>query len=46
MGPTYRWNVITASALNNPAYLQEANQLFNDEQAGILTNTGGDFLGT
>jgi hypothetical protein len=46
MGPSYRFNVITPSALSDPAYLLKSEAAFNDNQSGILTNSGGDFLGT
>ena len=45
MGPSYRFNVITPSALSDPAYLLKSEVAFNDNQSGILTNSGGDFLG-
>ncbi|MCJ1249030.1 hypothetical protein MMC30_006252 [Trapelia coarctata] len=44
MGPSYRFNVITPSALSDPAYLLKSEAAFNDNQSGILTNSGGDFL--
>jgi len=44
MGPSYRVNVITSSSLRDPAVLATAEQLYNDKQEGILTNSGGDFL--
>ncbi|MCJ1462091.1 hypothetical protein MMC07_000691 [Pseudocyphellaria aurata] len=44
MGPSYRVNAITSSSLANPAFAAEAADLFNNDQSGILTNTGGDFL--
>lgn len=45
MGPTYRVNAITSSSLANPEFASQAAALFNNDQSGILTNTGGDFLG-
>ncbi|KZF20175.1 GMC oxidoreductase [Xylona heveae TC161] len=44
MGPSYRVNAITSSSFTNPEFLQEAEREYNEEQAGILTNSGGDFL--
>ncbi|KAJ5628745.1 GMC oxidoreductase [Penicillium lividum] len=44
MGPTYRVNVITSSSLSNSEFLAQAEDLFNNKQEGILTNSGGDFL--
>lgn len=44
-GPTYNTSLITDSALGQPAYLNEAMQLFATEQSGLLSNPGSDFLG-
>ena len=44
MGPSYRVNVITASSLANPSFAANASEEFDAHQAGILTNSGGDFL--
>lgn len=44
MGPTWRMNLITASSLSNPTFAMEASRQFNEEQSGILTNSGGDWL--
>ncbi len=44
-GPTYNTNLITDSALGQPAYLNEAMELFASEQGGLLSNPGSDFLG-
>lgn len=44
MGPSYRVNVVTASQLANPVFAQQAAADFNNNQSGILTNSGGDFL--
>jgi choline dehydrogenase len=46
MGPSYRVNVITGSALRDPQYAAQAIDDFNNKQAGILTNSGGDLFGT
>jgi choline dehydrogenase len=45
MGITYRMNLITASSLGNPDFLIEAERNFTDDQSGILTSPGGDWLG-
>lgn len=44
-GPTYNTSLITDSALGQPAYLNEAMQLFATEKGGLLSNPGSDFLG-
>lgn len=44
-GPAYRVNVITASALGDPAFAEQAAEDFVNKQEGILTNQGGDLLG-
>ncbi|CAG8047126.1 unnamed protein product [Penicillium olsonii] len=44
MGPTYRVNVITSSSLSDAKFAAEADDLYNNKQEGILTNSGGDFL--
>lgn len=44
MGPSYRINAITSSSLAIPDFLHEAENLYNEKQEGILTNSGGDFL--
>lgn len=44
-GPTYNTSLITDSVLGQPAYLNEAMQLFASEQSGLLSNPGSDFLG-
>lgn len=43
-GPSYRVNVQTASALAYGDNIYRANDEFNNDQNGILSNTGGDFL--
>lgn len=43
MGPSYRVNVVTANSLANPAFASEATALYDNNQSGILTNSGGDF---
>jgi choline dehydrogenase len=45
MGPSYRVNVITASAMADPAFAAQAANLFNTQQSGILTSPVGDFGG-
>lgn len=45
MGPSYRVNVITASAMADPAFAAQAADLFNTQQSGILTSPVGDFGG-
>lgn len=45
MGPSYKVNVLTGSALADPQFAYEAAAQFNDNQSGMLTNSGGDFLG-
>lgn len=45
MGPSYRTNVITSSSLQNPQYANQANSDFDNRQAGMLTNAGGDLFG-
>ena len=42
-GPTYNTSLITNSALGQPAYLDEAMQLFATDQSGLLSNPGSDF---
>lgn len=44
MGPAYRTNVITSSSLASPQYANQANSDFDNKQAGILTNAGGDLF--
>lgn len=44
-GPSYRVNVVTASALANPDSYCRAIDEFNNEQGGLLSSNGGDFLG-
>lgn len=46
MGPAYRTNVITSSSLASPQYANQANSDFDNKQAGILTNAGGDLFGS
>lgn len=46
MGPSWRVDVITASSLSDPEFALQADCQFNDDQSGILTNTGGDWLGS
>lgn len=43
-GSNYRVNVETASSLAYGDNLYRANDLFNNEQSGMLSNNGGDFL--
>ncbi|MCJ1431532.1 hypothetical protein MMC27_000885 [Xylographa pallens] len=43
-GPDYRVNVVTGSATGNPQYAAQAAIDFNENAAGILTNSGGDFF--
>jgi choline dehydrogenase len=45
MGPSYRVNVITASAMADPAFAAQAADLFINNQSGILTSPVGDFGG-
>jgi choline dehydrogenase len=45
MGISYRVNAITASSLADPQFLHESERQFRQEQRGILTSPGGDFLG-
>ncbi|KAH0365104.1 putative choline dehydrogenase, partial [Aureobasidium melanogenum] len=45
MGLSYRVNVITASAMANPAFAAQAANLSNTQQSGILTSPVGDFGG-
>ncbi|OCL10908.1 GMC oxidoreductase [Glonium stellatum] len=46
MGPTYKVDVITSSALaNNPQYALQATLDYRNKLSGPLTNTGGDFFG-
>ncbi|KAL8722886.1 MAG: hypothetical protein Q9225_000719 [Loekoesia sp. 1 TL-2023] len=45
-GPSYRVNVLTTSALGNPTFLAQQNDLFNSNPPrGMLTDTGADILG-
>ena len=46
MGISYRMNLVTGSALENPVFLSQADNEFQNNQSGILTNPGGDWLGT
>lgn len=46
MGISYRVNLVTGSALGNPDFLSQADSEFQNNQSGILTNPGGDWLGT
>ncbi|KFY81567.1 hypothetical protein V500_11297 [Pseudogymnoascus sp. VKM F-4518 (FW-2643)] len=43
-GPSYKVNVITGSALANPAFANKAVTDLLTKQSGILTNSGGDFF--
>ncbi|KAF2137127.1 GMC oxidoreductase [Aplosporella prunicola CBS 121167] len=43
-GPSYRVKVITSSALNDREFASRAAIDFNKRQAGIMTNSGGDFF--
>ncbi|THZ18026.1 putative choline dehydrogenase [Aureobasidium pullulans] len=45
MGPSYRVNVITASAMADPAFAAQAADQFKMQQSGILTSPVGDFGG-
>ena len=45
MGISYRVNLVTGSALANPEFLTRADSEFVNNQSGILTNPGGDWLG-
>lgn len=44
-GVQYRVNVQTASALSYGSGFEDAVQEFNEQQSGILSNSGGDFFG-
>ena len=44
-GPSYKVNVITGSALADPAFAKKAVTDLVTKQSGILTNSGGDFFG-
>ncbi|RDL33850.1 Uncharacterized protein BP5553_08218 [Venustampulla echinocandica] len=44
MGITYRMNIITASSLGEPDFLLDAERRYREDQSGILTNAGGDWL--
>ncbi|KAF2135598.1 GMC oxidoreductase [Aplosporella prunicola CBS 121167] len=43
-GPSWRVDVITASALSNTEKYYEAVEEFRNEQDGLLASNGGDFL--
>ncbi|KAF7505218.1 hypothetical protein GJ744_001147 [Endocarpon pusillum] len=43
-GPSYRVNVVTGSSMGNAGYVAQAIEDYLERQAGILTNSGGDFL--
>jgi choline dehydrogenase len=45
MGPSYRVNVITASAMADPVFAAQAAELFVTNASGILTSPVGDFGG-
>jgi hypothetical protein len=45
MGPSYRVNVVTGSALDSLPFELAASAEFDNQQEGILTNSGGDFFG-
>jgi choline dehydrogenase len=44
-GPSYAVNTVTHNWLGNPEYGAQASAEFKQDQAGILTNVGGDLLG-
>ena len=44
-GPTYNVDVQSHGSLQNPAYLAQATESYIQNQTGILTNVGGDFIG-
>ena len=46
MGPSWRVSVLTASSLSNAEFALQAERQYNDDHSGILTNTGGDWLGS
>lgn len=41
---SHQVNIITGSALANPAYVAEAIKEFNNHAKGILTSVGGDYM--
>ncbi|KAB2573446.1 Dehydrogenase patE [Lasiodiplodia theobromae] len=43
-GPSWRVDVVTGSSMRNPLTRARASEDFNRWQAGIMTNTGGDFF--
>ena len=45
LGISYRVNVLTGSALANPEFASEAARSFNEDQTGMVTSSGGGFLG-
>jgi choline dehydrogenase len=44
-GPSYRVNVPTSSSFGDPTFFYESIALFQNEQAGMLSNNGGDMIG-
>lgn len=45
IGPSYEVNVATHSRLGVPATAEAAEEKYNQDRAGILTNPAADFLG-
>ena len=45
-GPAYDVSTVTHSFLGNPAFAAEATQEYITSRTGILTNVGGDLLGS
>lgn len=43
-GPSFRVNVVTTSALGDPAFSAAAAAQYNDKASGILTDSGADLL--
>lgn len=41
----YEVDVMTQAALTNASFLAEASKMYNENQTGILTNQGADYLG-
>jgi choline dehydrogenase len=45
-GPSYAVKTVTHNWLGDPEYAMQAQAEFNQYRTGILTNVGGDLLGT
>lgn len=46
VGPTFEVDIPTHSSLEQPEYLAQSIQEYNEQRTGMLTNSGGDIAGT